>query len=125
MTSGPESEKAPSGGDIVPLDAAAVQRIARAIADPSRYEILRTLASEACDTPCSTVRNCVDLAPPTLSHHMKELRDAGLVEEQHVGRIVLYTLRRDVFQAFTAFLQQTLVAPAKCAGPEVEERLSS
>ena len=100
------------------LDAAAAQRIARAIADPSRYEILRTLAASACDTPCSVVRNCVDVAPPTLSHHMKELRDAGLVDEEHVGRIVRYTLRRDVFEAFTAFLQQTLIRPDECAGAD-------
>jgi DNA-binding transcriptional ArsR family regulator len=124
MTDRLDSDK-PSAGDAIMLDAAAVQRIARAIADPSRYEILRTLAAAACNTPCSAVRNCVDLAPPTLSHHMKELRDAGLVEEQHVGRIVLYTLRRDVFQAFTAFLQQTLVAPAGCAGPKVQDTVPS
>jgi DNA-binding transcriptional ArsR family regulator len=118
MTVERDPEK-PSAAAAITLDASAVQRIARAIADPSRYEILRTLAAAACDTPCSTVRNCVDLAPPTLSHHMKELRDAGLVDEQHVGRIVLYTLRRDVFQAFTAFVQQTLAAPRNCTEPNV------
>jgi ArsR family transcriptional regulator len=106
------------GNELPALDAAAAQRIARAIADPSRYEILRTLAASACDTPCSVVRNCVDVAPPTLSHHMKELRDAGLVDEEHVGRIVRYTLRRDVFRAFTAFLQQTLISPEPCDSPD-------
>ncbi len=99
------------GNGPTELDAAAAQRIARAVADPSRYEILRTLAASACDTPCSVVRGCVDVAPPTLSHHMKELRDAGLVEEEHVGRIVRYTLRRDVIAAFTAFLQRELTSP--------------
>jgi ArsR family transcriptional regulator len=100
-----------AGNKVPALDAAAAQRIARAIADPSRYEILRTLAASACDTPCSVVRNCVDVAPPTLSHHMKELRDAGLVDEEHVGRIVRYTLRRDTFQTFLEFVQRELTPP--------------
>ena len=96
-------------GKVFLMDAAAAQRIARAIADPSRWEILRTLASSVCDTPCSVVRDCVSLAPPTLSHHMKELRDAGLVDEEHVGRNVRYALRREVLEAFLNFLQHQLV----------------
>ena len=98
-----------SGSNGSAMDAAAAQRITRAIADPSRWEILRTLASSPDDTPCSTVRDSVNLAPPTLSHHMKELRDAGLVDEEHVGRIVRYRLRRDVFENFLSFLQQQLM----------------
>ncbi len=77
------------------------QTIMRALADPNRYRILQMMAQcEEGVTACSAVRECIDLAPPTLSHHMKELRDAGLIREVRSGRTVQYKVRRKVFKAF-------------------------
>ncbi|MFT4114975.1 ArsR/SmtB family transcription factor [Silvibacterium sp.] len=76
-----------------------VQLIARALADPRRYDILRHIGSTGC-TPCSSMRECVDISPATLSHHMKELEAAGLVTATRNGKFVNYQLRRDVLDAF-------------------------
>ncbi len=82
------------------LDEESVQAIGRALSDPSRYMILKQLALCEMQMPCSAVRACVELTPATLSHHMKELRVAGLIEEKREGRNVSYVLCRDVLEAY-------------------------
>ncbi len=77
-----------------------VQAIARAIADPRRYEILRRLGGVGEQASCAAVRECAGVSPATMSHHMKELEAAGLVEATREGRFVNYRLRRDVLTAY-------------------------
>ena len=73
--------------------------IARALADPRRYEILEKIG-KADTIACSDMRNCIPVSAATLSHHMKELESAGLVDARREGKFVYYTLRRDVLQAY-------------------------
>jgi ArsR family transcriptional regulator len=76
--------------------------IARALADPRRYDLLRTI-SEAGDTlACENLRGCTEVSAATVSHHMKELETAGLVESTRDGKFVTYRLRRDMLQAYLA-----------------------
>jgi ArsR family transcriptional regulator len=74
--------------------------IARALADPRRYEILQKIGR--CDTSCACgdIRSCVPISPATLSHHMKELENAGLIDAEREGKFVNYTLRRNILQAY-------------------------
>ena len=51
----------------------------------------------------------MNLAPATLSHHMKELRDAGLIVERRTGRTVQYRVRSEVVEAFLDALEQDLL----------------
>ena len=73
--------------------------ISRALADPRRHEILQKLGSkESC--ACGDIRECIAVTAATLSHHMKELENAGLVEAERNGKFVNYTLRRNVLAAY-------------------------
>lgn len=81
-----------------------IHLIAKALADPRRYELLRQIGGCNGATPCEEIKNCHQVSAATLSHHMKELETAGLVEAHHEGKFVSYTLRRDVLQAYTAAL---------------------
>ena len=90
----------------VELSEEQVHLIARAIADPRRYEILKKLGACCGFTPCSDMREAIDISPATLSHHMKELETAGLVRIEREGKFAHLTLRRDVWQAFLLSLQQ-------------------
>ena len=83
--------------------------VARALADPQRYRILKMLAQCEPSTLCAAVRDCVDIAPATLSHHMKELRGAGLIRERRRGRTVEYTLNHKVVEAFLDALDRDLL----------------
>ncbi|HWB32489.1 MAG TPA: metalloregulator ArsR/SmtB family transcription factor [Acidobacteriaceae bacterium] len=81
-------------------------RIARALADPRRYEILRRIGRADKCVACEDLRGCSEISAPTLSHHMKELETAGLVESRREGKFVNYKLRRDVLEAYLAQMAQ-------------------
>jgi ArsR family transcriptional regulator len=76
-----------------------ITRISRAIADPHRYEILKKIAEKQCCT-CQGLREALPISPATLSHHLKELATAGLIEVEREGKFVKLSLCRDVWQAY-------------------------
>ena len=92
----------------IPLTEDQVQLIARALADPRRYEILKKLGTCCGFTPCSDMREAIDISPATLSHHMKELETAGLVRAEKDGKFVRYTPQPQVLKAFFNRLKSDL-----------------
>ena len=82
--------------------------IARALADPRRYEILKKICTQASATPCSTMRDCIDISPATLSHHMKELETAGLVRSEKDGKFVNYFPQPHILNAYLDRLKSDL-----------------
>ncbi len=85
-----------------------VQLIARALADPRRYEILKRLGARGCATPCSNMRDSFDISPATLSHHMKELETAGLIRAEKDGKFVNYFPQTRVLRAYLDRLRSDL-----------------
>ena len=77
--------------------------IAKAFADPRRYDLLRRISKAGDTLACESLRTtCCEVTAATISHHMKELETAGLVESTREGKFVTYRLRRDILQAYLA-----------------------
>jgi len=80
--------------------------IARALADPRRYDLLRKIGEAGDTLACEQIRGCTEVSAATVSHHMKELETAGLVESEREGKFVTYKLRRDVLKAYLERMAQ-------------------
>ena len=63
-------------------------------ADPTRLAILRQLAGGAEVCACDFT-DCCDVAQPTVSHHLKVLREAGAVTTERRGTFIYYDLAPD------------------------------
>ena len=97
-----------------------------ALADPARLAIVRHLASDetlcACDFSA-----CNSLSQPTVSHHLRVLREAGLVHGERRGTWIWYRLDPSVAERLAAIadeLAQGAPRPATALGgrPEVTRR---
>jgi ArsR family transcriptional regulator, arsenate/arsenite/antimonite-responsive transcriptional repressor len=87
---------------LTPLE---VRTIARALADPCRFQILQHIAAEAC-AACTDLRAEFPISPATLSHHLKELETAGLVQAERRGKYLNLTFHRPTWKAYLAELQK-------------------
>ena len=63
----------------------------QAAADPTRLAILRELSEE--ESVCADFTACCDVSQPTVSHHLKVLREAGWVDSERRGTWIWYRLR--------------------------------
>jgi DNA-binding transcriptional ArsR family regulator len=77
-----------------------INLISRALADPRRYEIVKRLGAGAACSTCGELLENLPITAATLSHHLKELERAGLIEVAREGKFARVSLRRDVWSAY-------------------------
>jgi ArsR family transcriptional regulator, arsenate/arsenite/antimonite-responsive transcriptional repressor len=81
----------------------------KALSDPTRLKILRHLASDAVGCCGDGICGCdleelTGLSQPTVSHHVKCLVSAGLVQSEKRGKWMYYSLDAKGFKAARAFI---------------------
>src|SRR5262249_45681042 len=93
------------------VDAEQFQRIAKALADPRRFEILEHIAQQA-EVGCRRLCGCFPVRQATISHHLKELASAGLVESRRDGQFVYYRTRPAGVEGYMDELRRRMAVPA-------------
>ena len=86
--------------------------ILKALADPKRFELLERIAKASCPLGCTDARAALAISPATLSHHIKELETAGLIQVARNGKFHYLSIRPGVLDALAATLQA--LGPASC-----------
>ena len=76
-------------------------RLLAALADPVRLSFVRQLAASVCVCACD-FSECCDVSQPTISHHLKVLRDAGVVTSERQGTNIVYSLSPDFERRWAA-----------------------
>lgn len=91
------------------MDTEQVQKIAKALADPRRREILEMIADAQNNLGihCGAIVERLPISQPTVSHHIKELTNAGLVEIQPEGQFNRLTIRQDVLDGYLNSLRES------------------
>ncbi|MFB9463427.1 ArsR/SmtB family transcription factor [Streptomyces cinereospinus] len=88
------------------VDAVALSRMFKALSDPIRLRLLSLIASheggEAC--VCDLI-GPFDVSQPTISHHLKVLREAGLVGSERRGTWVYYWVLPEALTRLSALLE--------------------
>jgi len=101
-----------------------LSKVAHALSDPLRVRILDLVARgrTAIDAPSPVsccpdgvcvceIQEALDLAQSKVSYHLRELREAGLVHEQRIGKWNFYALNAPVLKAFLETLEERYLAP--------------
>jgi ArsR family transcriptional regulator len=84
-------------------------RISRALVDGRRFEILERIAAAKDEISCIDLRAEVPISRATLSHHIKELATAGLIERRRESKYMFLRMRRKTWNQYMKRLNK--IAP--------------
>ncbi len=91
------------------------QRITRAIADPQRFAILQRIAADR-EVACKQLVADFPITQATISHHLKELVAADLIQSRRVGQCAMLSRRDPVIDEYLRQLSERLL-PAVVGDP--------
>jgi DNA-binding transcriptional ArsR family regulator len=102
------------GPDVPPMEAEAARDLAdlfKALADPTRVAIVNRLASGDACCVCD-LTEAFELSQPTVSHHLRILREAGVVDAERRGTWAYYRLVPDAIERLREVFAVPALAPA-------------
>jgi len=94
------------------MDREQIERISKALADETRLQIYEAIASRS-NMTCGDIVNLQGVTPATISHHLKVLQDAGLIECVKQGQFVHSRVVRGTIREYAAALQRMVAGAAK------------
>lgn len=94
---------APLGAATLSVEEAqATAELFKALGDPARVRAVNLLATSSEPVCICDLVEPLGLSQPTVSHHMKKLLDAGLVEREQRGKWAYFSLKRDAVEKLAA-----------------------
>lgn len=77
-------------------------KIFKALSDPTRLDILRIIKNHDYygECACNVFNDQIDMSQPTMSYHMKMLREAGLITVRKEAREKFVTINHDLLKSF-------------------------
>ena len=87
------------------MNAKKAEKISKVLADPNRLLILKEIKKQRDCMYCVDLNNIVDLAQPSIAHHLKQLTDTELILSEKEGRNVKYSLNNQVLDEYIPFLE--------------------
>jgi ArsR family transcriptional regulator len=89
-----------------------IEKISKALADQTRLKIYEQIAAHE-GVKCCALVEMRGVTPATVSHHLKVLSEAGLVECKREGQFVVNRVNPDVLQHFTKSVNALVRKPKK------------
>jgi ArsR family transcriptional regulator len=90
--------------DVERVQAARMAEVAKALGDPIRLQLVDVLRKHAGQVCVCELVPLFDVSQPTLSHHLKKLRDARIVESERRGLWAYYYVLPDALKELSAWL---------------------
>lgn len=76
-----------------------IHRITKALSDPRRLEILERIASQK-EMGCAALADQMPVSQATISHHLKELAAAGLIDVRREAKFGYFRMKRGVWSKY-------------------------
>ena len=90
------------------------ERVAKALADPQRFAIFEHICRHSAggceEVGCKSIVARFSVSQATISHHLKELQHAGLIEGRREGQCLMLVPCRGAVEAYVSHLQSRLLA---------------
>ena len=109
--------------DIERERAERLAQIAKALGDPIRMQLVDVLRKHAGKVCVCELVPLFDLSQPTVSHHLKVLREAGLIEGEKRGTWVYYRLRPDAVRRLASITASVQPVPTEARSMSGDRRL--
>jgi len=90
--------------DVDREKAARLADVAKALGDPIRLQLVDVLRKHAGKVCVCELQPLFDISQPTLSHHLKKLREAGIVDSERTGLWAYYYVLPGALDEFSAWL---------------------
>ena len=93
-------------GPLSPDESTRYASLFKVLAEPARLQILSQLATKGCGpATVNDITESLGLSQPTVSHHLRKLTEAGLLERSQQGRTVIHSIRPELFAELRTVLQ--------------------
>jgi ArsR family transcriptional regulator len=90
--------------DVDPAQALRIAEVAKALGDPVRLQLVDVLRKHAGKVCVCELVPLFDISQPTLSHHLKKLREAGIVDSERRGVWAYYYVIPEALKELSAWL---------------------